>query len=225
MSAPGSADLSRTWAIVPLRGLETAKTRLGGELDPEERLALVGLMFRRTLEATRDARSIAGTVVVTMDPAAAGIAKAHRAVGLVDRLPGLNEAIRAARAVAVSKGATAIVVVPADLARVSAAGLDAFVGAAHELLETAAGSLGGPVGPVELVGLVPDRHGHGTNALLVSPPTVIEPSFGIDSRSVHRSAAVAAGARYLEVGGPLTLDVDTADDLLLAEGALESHDA
>ena len=88
MHALGAADLSRIWAIVPIRGLETAKTRLGEELDPEERLSLVTAMLRRTLEATSDAQSIAGTVVVTMDPAAAGMAKAHRAVDSSIGCPG-----------------------------------------------------------------------------------------------------------------------------------------
>jgi len=68
---------------VPIRGLRTAKTRLSPGLDPAERLALVTEMLRRTLVATRDAESIDGTVVVTLDPAVAGIATAHRAVGLV----------------------------------------------------------------------------------------------------------------------------------------------
>ncbi|HSL97909.1 MAG TPA: NTP transferase domain-containing protein, partial [Candidatus Deferrimicrobiaceae bacterium] len=118
------ADLSRLWAVVPIRGLETAKTRLGEGLDPEERLELVTALLRRTLRAARDARSIAGTVVVTMDPAAAGLAKSYRAIGLVERAPGLNPAIEAGRSVAVARGATAVLVLPADLPGVSAAGLD-----------------------------------------------------------------------------------------------------
>ncbi len=84
--APGP-DLARTWALVPIRGLETAKTRLGGDLDAEERRDLVVEMLARTLVATRDAHRIAGTIVVTMDPAAAGIARDHRAIGLVERVP------------------------------------------------------------------------------------------------------------------------------------------
>jgi len=209
MRVAGPADLSRVWAIVPIRGLATAKTRLGGELDAEERLALVTLLLRRTLEATRDAASISGTVVVTMDPAAAAMAKAHGAVGLVDRLPGLNEAIRAARAVAVAKEATAVLVVPADLARVSAANLDAFIESAGR-----SSALTG------LVAIVPDRHLEGTNVLLVSPPTIVDPSFGVGSRTGHQAAAGLVGAAFTEIRGPLTLDVDTAADLLLAEAGL-----
>ena len=70
-----------------------------------------------------------------------------------------------------------------------------------------------------LVGLVPDRHGSGTNALVLRPPDVIAFAFGRGSRDRHLAAAAAAGAAVIEVMGDLTLDVDTPDDLLLAEVA------
>ena len=41
---------------------------------------------------------------------------------------------------------------------------------------------------------MPDRHGTGTNALLLTPPDVIEPSFGDDSRARHERLAQEAGA-------------------------------
>ena len=213
------ADLSRTWAIVPIRGLETAKTRLGGDLDAEERRDLVVDLLRRTLVATRDATRLCGTIVVTMDPAAAGIARDHHAVGLVERAPGLNGAIEAARSLALARGATAVLVLPADLPAISADAVDRVVDAA----ERAAGegtrpNAGQPARGV--VALVTDRHGTGTNALLVSPPALIDPQFGPGSRDLHRASAVAAGAAVLELDGALTLDVDTAEDLVAAEAAM-----
>jgi len=205
------ADLSRTWALVPIRGLETAKTRLGEDLDPEERVELVTNLLRRTLVATRDARRIAGTVVVTMDPDAAGIAKELRAIGLVERAPGLNAAIEAARSVAVARGATAVLVLPADLPSVSAEAVD-------ELL--AAATAAGPARALAVA--VPDRHGLGTNTLLLSPPGAIDPAFGDASRAAHAARAEAAGVSWLELDGPLTLDLDTAADLVAAEATIGS---
>lgn len=213
---PPPADLAHTWALVPIRGLETAKTRLGGDLDPEERAALVTELLRRTLTATRDARRIAGTVVVTMDGAAADIARRHGAVGLVERAPGLNAAIEAARSVAQARGATAVLVLPADLPAVSAAALDAIVAAASQAASVGDGA------PEGIVAMVPDRHGEGTNALLLSPPDRIAPAFGAASHVRHVAAARHAGARVIELDGPLSLDVDTAEDLLEAEAALGS---
>jgi 2-phospho-L-lactate guanylyltransferase len=192
---------------VPLRGLEDAKTRLGAELDPEERLELVVAMATRTLAATRDARGIAGTVLVTADPAAAALASTFGARTLVQRLPGLNAALREARAVAEGLGATAVLVLPIDLPAVSPAALEALLADAATAIRA-----GRP-----LVLAVPDRHGSGTNALLVSPPGAIEPAFGEGSLRAHGDAAAAAGAVVHAHGGPLTFDVDTGADLLVAE--------
>ena len=205
------ADLSRTWAIVPIRGLEDSKTRLGGGLDAEERLELVTDLLTRTLTATRDAARIAGTVVVTMDPEAAGLASDLRAIGLVERAPGLNEAIVAGRSVAEARGATAIVVLPPDLPAISALAVDALV-------ETAARAGLDP----GIVAIVPDRHGSGTNALLLSPPALIEPAFGVDSLARHREAAAARGITAIELEGPLSFDLDTTADLLSAESELRA---
>src|SRR3990170_3104426 len=206
-----SADLGSTWALVPLRGLEDAKTRLGAELDPEERLELVIAMASRTLAATRDAAGIAGTVLVTADPAAAELAAGFGARTIVQRLPGLNAALREARAVATVLGATAVLVLPIDLPAVTPAALG-------ELLADGADALEGTLEAGRpLVVVVPDRHARGTNALLVSPPAAIEPAFGEGSLAAHMAAAVAAGAVVRQHGGPLTIDVDTAADLLVAE--------
>jgi 2-phospho-L-lactate guanylyltransferase len=201
------APLDAVWAIVPLRGLETAKTRLGGALDPEERAALVVAMATRTLEATRDAASVRGTVLVTADPAAAALARGLDARTLVQRLPGLNAAIREARGEAIAGGATAVLVLPIDLPAISAAAVDELIAGAGAATE----------GHGPLVAIVPDQHGRGTNALLVAPAAAIDPAFGEGSRERHRAAALAAGARFLELGGPLGLDLDTSDDLLAAE--------
>lgn len=197
----------RVWAVVPLRGLETAKTRLGPALGAEERLELVIKMATRTLIATRDAETISGTVLVTADAAAAQLARTFGARTLVQRLPGLNAALCEGRAEAVRAGATATIVIPIDLPAIDAAGLDALIA-----------QISGAAGAAPaVVGLVPDRHGLGTNVLYTMPPDAIEPRFGDGSLAAHREAAGQAGALLLEFGGPLVLDVDTGDDLLAAE--------
>jgi 2-phospho-L-lactate guanylyltransferase len=149
-----------------------------------------------------------------MDPAAAGLASDHDAIGLVERAPGLNEAIVAARSVAVARGATAVIVVPADLPAITPLAVDSLVEAAA-LATSGSGAAG-----IGGVAIVPDRAKAGTNALLVSPPALIEPAFGPGSYAMHRDAAEDAGAVVVEVDGPLSLDVDTTDDLLAAEAEL-----
>ncbi len=209
MAQPPPANFERTWAVVPIRGLSTAKTRLGPDLDPTARRQLVEVMLRRTLVATRDAAAISGSIVVTKDPAVAGLAQSHRAIGLVEHAPDLNAAIVAGRSLAIARGATAVLVLPADLPAVSPAAIDELVIRAAAR-ESAHG----------LVALVTDRHGRGTNALLISPSAVIDPAFGEDSREAHRTAAETAGAAWLELGGRLALDVDTPAALAVAEATV-----
>ncbi len=66
----------------------------------------------------------------------------------------------------------------------------------------------------EPVVIVPDRHGQGTNALLLTPPDVMAPAFGEGSFARHAALAAAAGATLRVVDVPsLGLDIDTAEDL------------
>jgi 2-phospho-L-lactate guanylyltransferase len=62
--------------------------------------------------------------------------------------------------------------------------------------------------------IVPDRHGTGTNALLITPPDVLAPSFGPGSCLRHVELAEAAGIAHEVVEVPsLALDIDTPEDL------------
>jgi 2-phospho-L-lactate guanylyltransferase len=62
--------------------------------------------------------------------------------------------------------------------------------------------------------IVPDRHGTGTNALVLSPPDAIEPAFGLESCSRHISRARAAGIGFsLERVESLEMDLDTPEDM------------
>jgi 2-phospho-L-lactate/phosphoenolpyruvate guanylyltransferase len=201
-----AADLSRLVALVPVRSLSGAKSRLGEPLDPEERGDLVLALLRRTITAATSARSLAGVVVVSQDPEVVATARSMGAKGLLQRAGGLNEGLAEARDAA---EATAIVVLPADLPRISAAEVDRLADAAAE---TAGHD---PDRPVVL--LVPDQHGTGTNALLLAPPGIVPFLFGEGSRFAHAGAARAAGASYVELAGALAFDVDTAEDLLAAD--------
>jgi 2-phospho-L-lactate guanylyltransferase len=201
-------SLDNIVALVPVRSLGGAKSRLGEPLDPEERADLVLALLRRTVEAALSATRLAGVVVVSMDDDLLRRARAMGAASLLQESDGLNAGLDEARLAAGAR-ATAVMVLPADLPGVAAPAID-------QLAETAELTVSGaPDRPV--VALVPDRHGTGTNALLVAPPHAIPFRFGEDSRAAHAAAAKSAGASYLELDGPLTFDVDTPDDLLEAD--------
>jgi 2-phospho-L-lactate guanylyltransferase len=193
-----------TAVAIPVRTFEGAKSRLGAVLDAEERRELVERLLRRTVAAALATPGVADVVVVSPDPDVLAVAAAAGARPLTQRSRGLNPALQEARA-AVAEDR--LLVLPADIPAVTAGDLVRIL---------AAGDAAGAPGVV----LAPDRHGRGTNALLLAPPDVIDFAFGGDSRAAHAWLASSAEAAYVEVPGVLTLDVDTPDDLLLAEALL-----
>ena len=204
----------RVVVIVPVGTLDGAKSRLGETLDAEERRDLVTRMVRRTVEAAVNTPGVAETIVVTPDDEVRELALAAGARPLRQRSQGLNRGLREAREEALAGGADAVLVLPIDLPLVS-----------QEALASVLAPLDDAARP--LVVVVPDRHRRGTNALLVAPPDAIEFGFGGDSRAAHAACAIEAGARLVELDGPLTLDLDTPEDLLLVQeavpGAVDGH--
>ena len=193
----------RVVAIVPVGAIEGAKSRLGAVLDAEERRDLAFRLAGSTISAVVATPGIDETLVVTPDDEVRELALQAGARPLRQRGGGLNDGLRQAREEAIAGGADAILVLPIDIPGVTPDGLASIVALAAR--------------DDPLVAIVPDRHGRGTNALLLSPPDVIEFCFGGDSRNAHVGAARAAGAHVELLDGPLTLDIDTPDDLLLAQ--------
>jgi 2-phospho-L-lactate guanylyltransferase len=208
----------RVAAIIPVGTLEGAKTRLAGTLDAEERHDLVDGLLARTVVSALAVEGLADVLVISPDPEVLARAAEIGARTLRQRTSGLNAGLTEARADVTAGGAEAILVLPIDLPFVSA---DAVSAVLEPLTSTGVPSPD-PAPPAAenatgQVVLVTDRHGTGTNALALRPPEVIDFAFGPGSRHAHRTAAEAAGATYVEVGGPLTVDLDTPEDLVFVE--------
>jgi 2-phospho-L-lactate guanylyltransferase len=189
-----------TVAVLPVKRFEHAKQRLAAELGPADRLLVAEAMLRDVLSALGRARRLYGLVVVTGEPRARALARGSRAE-LVDdpREEGQTAAAQLGVARALEIGARRALLVPGDCPALDPQELDGLLRADG----------GGPA-----VTVIPDRHGTGTNALLLSPPDVIAPAFGEDSFARHVRAVEAAGATLAVERIPsLELDVDTPDDL------------
>jgi 2-phospho-L-lactate/phosphoenolpyruvate guanylyltransferase len=195
----------RTAVVIPVRGLEGAKSRLGAVLDAEERRELVELLLRRTIAAALAAPGVDRVVVVSPEAAALAVAREAGADAIAQHTSGLNPGLVEARD-ALAGTADRMLVLPADIPGVGP----------HEVARLLAAADSVPAGRPVVV-LAPDRHGRGTNALLLDPARIIEPAFGGDSRDAHAGLAAASGAAFVEVEGVLDLDLDTPDDLLLVE--------
>jgi 2-phospho-L-lactate guanylyltransferase len=189
-----------TVAILPVKRFATAKQRLGERLSPGTRRALAEVMVADVLIALRRAERVDAVVVVTGEPTAEALARGQGAEVVRDPDDiGHSQAALLGVAWALERGARRALLVPGDCPALAPAEIDA-------LLESE------PSGREVVV--VPDRHGTGTNALVLTPPDAIRPSFGPGSRARHESLAQAAGASS-RVAEPLSLalDVDTLEDL------------
>jgi 2-phospho-L-lactate guanylyltransferase len=197
-----------TLAVLPMKRFAGAKRRLRGGLSPQARRMLAEAMFSDVLVALRDARRVDGVVVVTGDAAAGAIARGHGAVVIHDPDDaGHVPAARRGVEWAVGHGAAQVLLVPGDCPALDPGEVDRL--------------LAGAGSAVREVVIVPDRHGTGTNGLVLTPPDVIAPSFGPGSRARHEEAAGAAGAAVRVAEPPsLILDVDTAGDLAALQAAL-----
>lgn len=190
----------KTVAVLPIKRFEQAKQRLEGIPD---RPRLAAEMARRVLRALAASERLDEVIVVTADAEAAGDARACGAVVVDEGAPrGHSEAallgIAAARA-------DRVLLVPGDCPLLSADDVDGLLDRHAE--------------PGVVV--VPDRHGTGTNALLLTPPDAIRPAFGEGSRERHVRLAEEAGvAVAVDEVLALARDVDTPEDLEVVRAAL-----
>jgi 2-phospho-L-lactate guanylyltransferase len=191
----------RTAAILPVKRFGRAKQRLSGGVAADLRVELARAMVADVLDALARTPSIDSVIVVSGERSLARAAAERGAIVVVDDLESgqsaaVTSGVNAARAAAAER----VLCVPGDCPGIDAAELD-------ELLRER------PRAEREVV-VIPDRHGTGTNGLLLTPPDVIAPSFGEGSCERHLALARAAGvSARLAHPRSLLLDVDTGADL------------
>ncbi len=197
-----------TYAILPVKRFTGAKARLGGDISVGTRRALAESMVTDVLMALRRTDAVDGVFVVTSEPTADAIGRGYGATVLVDDVEeGQSAATLIGIDHALEQGAGRVLLVPGDCPLLDPTEVEALL------------DFAGPG-----VTIVPDRHGTGTNALVLTPPDVIEPAFGPDSRARHEALAQAAGVPCEVVHvETLAIDVDTADDLEALRGALANR--
>jgi 2-phospho-L-lactate/phosphoenolpyruvate guanylyltransferase len=197
----------RTIAILPVKSFAAAKQRLAGLLGAGSRQALAQAMFSDVLTSLRHVSGLEGVLVVTGDREAEAIALGRRVPVLRDaEQQGQSQAALIGIENALASKYERVLLVPGDT----------------PLLDPR--EVAGLLEQESPVAIVPDRHGTGTNALLLSPPDAIAPSFGPGSFARHVEAAQAAGvAAAVERVPTLMLDVDTPDDLSELASELESR--
>jgi 2-phospho-L-lactate guanylyltransferase len=160
-------------------------------------------MLERVVRAALATISQAEVVVISPDPdALAEVGRIDPSIRLIyqhPHRPGLNPALEQAAAAVREAAVSTILVLPADLPLISSADID-------NLLRRDA--------PVVIA---PDRHGMGTNALMVRLDAFGEPfifRFGEGSYAKHQDEAARLGVDAMTaMAAGKSFDLDTPDDL------------
>lgn len=194
--------------MVTIKRFDAAKQRLAGSIDETLRRELAESMFGDVLEAISGARLLDGVVVVTGEGRAAAMAREAGAEVVTDP-EGIGHSAAAVLGIerAVSLGAERVILLPGDCPLLDPRELDRLLTGM----------------PTPWVAVVPDRHGTGTNSLVLAPPDAIEPSFGEGSCERHlglaRKAGVPASREPVETLG---LDLDTPADIIALTRQIEA---
>ncbi len=185
-------------ALIPVKALSAAKSRLIPHLTQEQRNTLVLDMLCHVLRALHESNMLEQISVVSPDPLVLDYAQEWGAQALVEELPGHNAALHAAALKEYEAGTPALLTIAADLPLLQAGDIRALLEQSRKY-------------PVVLA---PSRDGGGTNALLTRPPLALPYLFGVNSLHNYLRAAnqwQLSSTLYHSIG--LALDIDTIDDL------------
>jgi 2-phospho-L-lactate guanylyltransferase len=187
-------------ALVAVKGFERGKYRLAGVLTEAERHLLIQIMLDDVLDALRATPGIASINVLSSDVTVLP----NDVERIVDPGTGLNAAIAHAARVLSNDGAHSMLYLPADLPLITVDDINALLVAAkdHDAV------------------IAPDARHSGTNALLLTPPQLIEPQFGEQSFTAHVQAIRCSGSKALQIveRPGLAHDIDMPADLHALSG-------
>jgi 2-phospho-L-lactate guanylyltransferase len=203
----------RTAAILPIKSFGAAKQRLSPALAGGARQALAQAMFSDVLSSLKKVERLESITVVTADPVVDAASRGSGVTVIADPAEsGQSDATLLGIRHALAAGYERVLLVPGDTPLLCPGELDSMLARAED-------------DGMQVV-IVPDRHGTGTNGLMISPPEAFQPSFGTDSLNRHVTLAQEAGLKHsVEEVPSLSHDVDTPDDLDALADVLEGRRA
>ncbi len=169
-------------ALVPLKSLDDAKSRLGDVLDAEARHDLALRMLTRVVDACQGAGL--QVAIVSSDPMAYIAARELGASVVDDGGEDLTGSVR--RGLAAHGDAEAVVVIAADLPYVTTEDVEALLAAAAPLA------------------VAPSADGR-TNAVAARPPGAFVPSYGEGSAARHGGVTVERPGLARDIDTPADL--------------------
>ena len=191
-----------TWAVIPVKHLRESKRRLAHLLTPDERADLILSFLDNMLATLNETLGIDRTLVVTGDPVVSTLAGKYGAELLIEFEPaGLNAAVSIGVTRATAQGASAVLILPADLPFASVEDIEEALRSLYTL-------------PSPLMAIAGDGEEEGTNALLLAPPDGFTFRYGPGSFRAHLAEGSDRTVSIIDASG-LRFDLDTESDWLL----------
>ncbi len=189
-------------ALVPVKSLNEAKSRLASHLTPEQRAKLMLVMLHHVLYVLQASQVFSHVAVVSADTSVLEHARMWGAKALIEEQAGHNPALTAAASKEIAEGSNALLTISADLPLLHKDDIEGIIEQSrwHDIV------------------LASSLDGTGTNALLTRPPLLIPYLFGAHSAQHYQSEAKRQNLNYtIYASTGLALDIDTIEDIQALE--------
>src|SRR5579862_3867979 len=190
------------WAVVPVKEVAGAKTRLSGAYSVDFRKGLAKAMLEDVLHALHNVAELSGIAVVTVDSGAAELATRYGALIFEEGArDGHTGAVMAAARRLVREGHAGMLTVPGDIPYMTSQEVSNLLALHHD---------------APAFSIVPAHDRRGSNAIVMSPANAVPLTFGDDSFLPHLDAARRAGIEpTIVTARGIGLDIDNAQDVAM----------
>ena len=186
--------------IVPFKNFKSAKTRMRKDLSGQETEKIVEKMLIHVLQEVSKSQMSDENFIITNDKKAISIA-AKIGIKIIEEEKQLSESVSIdfASKILKEKGATSVLRIPGDLPLLSFKDIDFIFKKAIEHNSCI---------------VVPSKSGSGTNAMLRTPPDIIQSFFGENSLQKHIKEFEDKKVQYKILENEnIGLDIDCLNDL------------
>lgn len=188
-------------AVIPMKSLHSAKSRLSNILTAQQRKNLAMYLLNTTIKELKESNFISEIVIVSSDEAVKNYSSLNNLTFVKDSDKGVNEAVILADKYCVDNGINANIVIPQDLPFISVKEIDEICTISNKYHKC--------------IIICPSKRFDGTNILFRKPPGVIKTHYDNNSYMNHLKEAskFKIPIESLDIV-KLRFDLDTKEDLL-----------
>jgi 2-phospho-L-lactate guanylyltransferase len=188
-------------AVIPIKNLHFAKSRLSNILTPQQRKSLVLYLLNITIKTLKESQFISEIIIVSSDKAIQRFCVKNNLRFIRDSDNGVNNAVRLADRYCIDNDIDANIIIPQDLPLLSVNEIDEICNISKKY--------------IKCIIICPSKRFDGTNILFRKPPDVIKTFYDDNSYINHLKEALKFNIPIESLDlDKLKLDIDTKEDLI-----------